>query len=147
VSHGLQGFVVNLVLRTCTCRGWDLTGIPCRHALAVMREERLKVEDYVDDFYSLEKYKKAYAETINPINGQNMWVKTSGDQIHAPSFKDTQKNLALKRRLEEGEKRDKQARSYGKVSTKGHKKTCSQCKQVGHTKRACNFAVFNTSFP
>jgi len=56
-----------------------------------MREERLKVEDYVDDFYSLAKYKKAYAETINPINGQNMWVKTIGDQIHEPPFEDTKK--------------------------------------------------------
>ena len=78
-------------LRTCTCRRWDLTGIPCQHALAVMREEGLKVEDYVDDFYSLAKYKKAYAETINPINGQNMWVKTIGDQIHEPPFEDTKK--------------------------------------------------------
>ena len=110
-------------------------GLDCyfgRHALAVKREERLKVSDYVDDFYSLEKYKKAYAEMINPINGQNMWVKIGGDQIHAPSFEDTKKNLAS---------------GYGKVSTKGHKKTCSECKQVGHTKRTCNFEVFNTSVP
>ena len=63
-----------------------------------------------------------------------MWVKASGDQIHAPSFEDAKKNLALKRRLEEGEKNSKQASANGRVSTKGHEKTCSQCKQVGHMK-------------
>ena len=95
----------------------------------------------MDDFYFLEKYKKAYKGTINPINGQNIRIKTSGDQIHAPSFQDAKKNLTLKRRLEEGEKSNKQASGYDKVSTKGHKKTCSKCKQVGHTKRTYNFEV------
>jgi len=109
-------------------------------------EKRLKVEDYVDDFYSLGKYRKAYIETISPINGQNMWVKTSVDQIYAPLFEDTKKNLALKRWLEQGEKSNKQAHSYGKVSMKGHRKTCSQCKQAGHTKRTYNFEVFTISF-
>ena len=83
-----------------------------------MREERLKVEDYVDDFYSLEKYKKAYKETINPINAQNMSVKASGDKIDAPSFEDTKKNLALKKRLKEGENSNKKAIVYGRVSIK-----------------------------
>ena len=95
---------------------------------------------------SFGKYKKAYKQTINPINSQNMWVKASGDQIHAPSFEDTKKNLALKRRLKEGQKSNKQESGYGRVSIEGHKKTCSQCKQVGHTKRTCNFEVCYSSF-
>ena len=70
-----------------------------------------------------------------------MWIKTSEGQIHVPSFEDAKKNLALKRRLEEGEKSKKQVGGYGKESTKGHKKTCSECKQVGHTKRTYNFEV------
>ncbi|KAK9074462.1 hypothetical protein SSX86_007060 [Deinandra increscens subsp. villosa] len=31
--HGSQ-YVVNMSHRTCTCRGWEITGIPCRHAVA-----------------------------------------------------------------------------------------------------------------
>jgi hypothetical protein len=34
VTHKHKQFVVNLVKRTCGCRQWDLTGIPCAHAMS-----------------------------------------------------------------------------------------------------------------
>jgi len=102
VKHGVQGFVVSLLDKTCSCKTWNLSGLPCAHARVAMREQRTKVEDYVHDYYSIEKYKKAYAYTINPINGRNLWEQV-GVQIHPPEFKDTKKNLAFKRRPEEGE--------------------------------------------
>lgn len=36
ISH-----TVNMDRRTCTCRRWDLTGIPCRHALKVIQDKNL----------------------------------------------------------------------------------------------------------
>jgi len=41
VKHGTNGFVVNMYAKTCTCKVWELSGIPCTHALAVMREEQI----------------------------------------------------------------------------------------------------------
>ncbi|XP_062013810.1 uncharacterized protein LOC133730190 [Rosa rugosa] len=32
--------VVNLAMRTCTCRRWDLTGIPCKHAISAIYMKR-----------------------------------------------------------------------------------------------------------
>ena len=29
VCHGFQGYVVSIVDKTCTCRVWELSGIPC----------------------------------------------------------------------------------------------------------------------
>ena len=46
----------------CTCH--------CYH-----KKQRQKVEDIMDDFYSINKYKKAFAYAINPINGCNLWVQ------------------------------------------------------------------------
>ena len=34
VKNGLQNFIVDLENRTCTCRKWDITGIPCCHAIS-----------------------------------------------------------------------------------------------------------------
>jgi len=75
ICHGFEGYVVSIMERTCTCRPWELSGILYLHAIAVMRGERQKVEDFVHDFYSIDKYKKAFAYAINPINGCNPWVK------------------------------------------------------------------------
>lgn len=43
VSHS-----VNLSLRTCVCRRWDMSGIPCCHALRVITEKKsLNREDFI----------------------------------------------------------------------------------------------------
>ncbi|KAK8696438.1 hypothetical protein V6N13_001573 [Hibiscus sabdariffa] len=43
--------VVDLVERSCSCRKWDLTRIPCPHAASVFRLNNLKPEDYVNECY------------------------------------------------------------------------------------------------
>jgi len=47
VTHGSQGFVVDMLAKTCTCKVWELSGIPCYHALAVMREENMDLTRFV----------------------------------------------------------------------------------------------------
>ncbi|CDY71685.1 BnaAnng38470D [Brassica napus] len=36
VRENNVGHSVHMTRRTCTCRKWDMTGIPCRHALRVI---------------------------------------------------------------------------------------------------------------
>ncbi|CAH9126317.1 unnamed protein product [Cuscuta epithymum] len=42
--------VVNLRDKTCTCRRWDLNGIPCKHGVSAIYANREKLEDYVSVF-------------------------------------------------------------------------------------------------
>ena len=43
-------FVVNLSERTCTCRAWQGSGIPCKHAIAYITSiPGAHLEDYVDE--------------------------------------------------------------------------------------------------
>jgi len=51
---------VNITERTCTCRLWQLTGLPCRHACAAMLYLNLKPEDYVDELLTMDKYNATY---------------------------------------------------------------------------------------
>ncbi|KAL2484727.1 MuDR family transposase [Abeliophyllum distichum] len=44
-------FVVDIDSRTCTCRKWDLTGIPCGHACAAILEKMGQPIHYVLDCY------------------------------------------------------------------------------------------------
>jgi len=99
------------------------------------------MEDFVHDFYSLNMYKKAFANAINPVNGCNQWVKQDLLAFLPPKFDVSLKNLALKRRPGEGDHSNKKVGSSEKLSKKGHQKTYLNCGVTGHTKRTRNKQV------
>jgi hypothetical protein len=62
-GSGFQ-FVVNLQERTCTCRKWQVSRIPCKHALAFITSlSDAPIEQYVDLYYSADKF-SAYSQLI-----------------------------------------------------------------------------------
>ena len=62
-------FVVYMEMKTCACKKWDLTGIPCQHACCCITENNEEPEKYVDECYSVETFNKVYSHVINPTNG------------------------------------------------------------------------------
>ncbi|PPE01709.1 hypothetical protein GOBAR_DD01245 [Gossypium barbadense] len=59
--------MVDLVENSCSCRNWDLTGIPCMHALAVIHLKDEFLETYID----------IYSNFIRPVRGPKQWVSLS----------------------------------------------------------------------
>ena len=53
---GRSGYkcVVNLEERTCSCRKWQVSGIPSKHAIAFITYLGEPLEKYVDMFYSVD---------------------------------------------------------------------------------------------
>jgi hypothetical protein len=51
VENGNDQYAVDLHKRTCACRKWDLTGIPCCHSIACMWHNHEVPEDYVASYY------------------------------------------------------------------------------------------------
>ncbi|XP_019151061.1 PREDICTED: uncharacterized protein LOC109147858 [Ipomoea nil] len=66
---------VDLEAKKCSCRVWDLTGIPCKHAICAIWKKYGKgsVTDFVHPCYSKETYLKVYAGCINPMTGPDEW--------------------------------------------------------------------------
>ena len=60
--------VVNIQLRECTCLQWQHTGKPCDHALAFLVKKRTlpHLDQYLSDYYSMEKFRVAYAGSVEP---------------------------------------------------------------------------------
>jgi hypothetical protein len=56
--------VVNLEERTCSCRKWQVSGIPCKHDIAFITYLREPLEKYVDNYYSVDKFRAAYESLI-----------------------------------------------------------------------------------
>ncbi|XP_062014543.1 uncharacterized protein LOC133731104 [Rosa rugosa] len=61
--------VVNLTMRTCTCRRWDLSGIPCKHAISAIYLKRHDPDDYVVACYLKKTYMSIYNNLIQPEGG------------------------------------------------------------------------------
>ncbi|CAL2274389.1 unnamed protein product [Prunus armeniaca] len=88
VSHIYgEEFVVDLRAKTCFCRRWNLCGIPCPHAISTIFQRCENPIAYVDDYYKLETYMKAYEPVIHPIPSMDQWSKCGLPPIKPPFYK------------------------------------------------------------
>jgi hypothetical protein len=56
--------VVQAEQRYCSCLEWQHIGKPCQHGLVVIIAQQMRgvgMEHFVDDYFSVENFKKAYA--------------------------------------------------------------------------------------
>ncbi|KAM1300063.1 hypothetical protein ACFX2H_011282 [Malus domestica] len=63
--RGGDQFIVDLTERICSCWGFNLTGIPCNHAIVAINYRQDKPEDYLDGCYS-KASSSAHEASSNP---------------------------------------------------------------------------------
>ncbi|XP_074282835.1 uncharacterized protein LOC141607383 [Silene latifolia] len=132
VDHRGKQKAVNLTRRTCSCKSWDLTGIPCPHAMFCIRDQRQEVIDYVDECYSKTTYIKAFQHPIVAMPGHEDWEKVDMAAPTPPPFKKLPGRPKLKkRRREVGEG------SNGQTKKLRQTRTCGRCGGNGHNKKTC----------
>ncbi|KAL9684882.1 hypothetical protein QQ045_022324 [Rhodiola kirilowii] len=103
VEHTTQGtYVSDLASRSCTCRIWDLTVIPCSHACAAIRHMRGNLADYVHQSYRKSEFLKAYESYISPIPGPSEWPRQGGEDVLPPTYK-RQAGRPRRRRIREAD--------------------------------------------
>jgi hypothetical protein len=117
---------VDLGKRECSCRRWQIGGKPCTHALHFIFSKGEKVDQYVDDCFSVAKFQTAYEPILMPIRGQSQWPKVQPDFEMIPP---------------------KLSRSAGRPRTRryknswvggtGRKHVCKRCGATGHLKKTC----------
>ncbi|KAJ6796871.1 uncharacterized protein M6B38_220680 [Iris pallida] len=66
-------WTVDVNARTCDCCVWDLTGLLCVHAVAVLLPSRPSWTMFSSPYYHASTYKKAYAGKIVPLPEQILW--------------------------------------------------------------------------
>ncbi|ESQ55732.1 hypothetical protein EUTSA_v10026773mg [Eutrema salsugineum] len=137
VSERGQNYTVKMKEKTCICRRWDLTGIPCRHVLRVVfdNKKKFKAEDLVSDWYLTSIWKDQYTDSIEPVNGSKFWKSSGEALIKAPP-----------REIVKGRKRkpEKRLKLITESPTKGKKLTnhgrtmhCYRCGLPGHYSIKC----------
>ena len=130
--HTIRGSLsVDIVRHECTCKAWQMSGIPCRHACAAIKACHLNVYDYVDDFFKLSSQEKIYSKCMIPVvtidkpdpNNYLLLNITSLPLLKPP-----------KTRPKGGRPRTK------RIESQFQKKkiyNCSYCHKPGHTRRSC----------
>ncbi|XP_071738935.1 uncharacterized protein [Rutidosis leptorrhynchoides] len=134
--------VVDLKDRSCSCRKWELTGMPCRHAVAAIWDMGRHsgnvgfIESWVHPVYRLDTWKYAYGFSINPVNGRSLWPKsTVPNTLLPPKVVKTAGRPKKNRRKTMDEKKPND--NKGKLSRKGKTVKCGTCGTYGHNKRGC----------
>ncbi|PPR86354.1 hypothetical protein GOBAR_AA34335 [Gossypium barbadense] len=112
--------VVDLVQNSCSCKNWDLTGIPCMHALAVIHVKYKFPETYVQTWHTKQTQIQIYSNFVSPVRGPKQWVSLSNIQPKLPPLLRKPPGRPTKvRRKEPDEQQTTERLSHNKRSCKG----------------------------
>jgi hypothetical protein len=150
-------YLVNLNLRTCSCRAWQSTGYPCSHALSVILTHQLPIHDYTESFFTLDAFRKTYSNAIIPPNVSDLAALTgplpppepanyvnesSDEEIDEEEDEEEDDILPPTIRRQPGRPRkertdaEKERRRLKRGSVRRIQK-CILCRAVGHSRRTC----------
>jgi hypothetical protein len=102
------------------------------------------MEHFVDDYFSVENFKKAYARRIESVGDKSCWPQVAiAEEVNAPIFKRSvgwQRNNRMKSCLEGGAAKKKHSIPEDEKEKKllRGKIKCPNCGQLGHRKAAQN---------
>jgi len=164
---------VKSYLHECSCLQWQHTGKPCQHALALITAQRsadVKLEDFVHDYYSVQRFKDAYKRLIEPLPDKTHWPKVDLPfSVGAPLDKKGPgrwRKLRIKGCLEGGSggktkkdaqeaanQADKDAELEAAEASKGKrqlirgKRKCNRCGELGHGESSYKCRLNGTKKP
>ncbi|XP_043725055.1 uncharacterized protein LOC122671729 isoform X2 [Telopea speciosissima] len=119
--------VVDIDHWDCSCKGWQITGLPCSHAIAVFECTGRSPYDYCSRYFTTESYRLTYTESIHPIsNIDRLTLKESANTTVTVTPPPT--------RRPPGRPKNKQT---GLKEVVKRQLQCSRCKSIGHNKTTC----------
>eukprot|EP00268_Persea_americana_P040560 TRINITY_DN40300_c0_g1_i6.p1 TRINITY_DN40300_c0_g1~~TRINITY_DN40300_c0_g1_i6.p1 ORF type:complete len:742 (-),score=94.17 TRINITY_DN40300_c0_g1_i6:207-2432(-) len=123
--------VVHLDRRSCSCRKWNILGIPCSHAVAAIKLKGLEPYDFCEHWFSTETYRSTYNDIVHATRDMGQWEK-SGMQVLPPRMRRPPgRPKTIKIHKEDGQR---------------NPVTCSYCKQKGHNRKTCHNSPLSRLF-
>jgi hypothetical protein len=119
---------VDLQTQNCSCREWQITGKPCKHALAwILSNIGLKICDYVHEYYSVARFRAAYEGRVELLPDRSQWPHFDlGFKVYPP---------LLGRRP--GGPKVVRIRGCLEANNSKKKVKCHRCGNFGHFAKTC----------
>ncbi|RYR58643.1 hypothetical protein Ahy_A05g024512 [Arachis hypogaea] len=124
----------NLSTSDCSCRRWQMSGLPCPHANSCITFKGLDLDSFVDDHYKKDAYLRCYQEVIHPLNRPDLWKRSQYDDVMPPPYWRPSHRPIKKRKRGP---RDEDNRSQTHLSRRGQTQRCSNYGALGHKKSGC----------
>ncbi|KAL9233448.1 hypothetical protein vseg_008448 [Gypsophila vaccaria] len=119
--------IVDIDSWDCSCKGWQLSGLPCCHALAVIGCIGRSSYEYCSRHFTVECYRLIYTETLSPIPSITTSLQNESSTtvvtVTPPPTRRPPGRPAKKK--------------FGSQETVKRQLQCSKCKGVGHNKSTC----------
>ncbi|KAL1202075.1 hypothetical protein V5N11_015018 [Cardamine amara subsp. amara] len=120
--------VVDIENHSCLCRRWQIYGFPCSHAVGALLSCKEDVYKYTESCYTVENYRRSYAETVEPVSDKVQWKEKDSERdgeniIRTPKV---MRGAPRKRRI--------RAEDRDRVKRPVH---CGRCNQLGHFRTTC----------
>ncbi|XP_060212225.1 uncharacterized protein LOC132639844 [Lycium barbarum] len=124
-----KNYVVNLQEMSCQCREWQISGVPCKHALCCMTHIRDDPTRFVHPLLTRDFYVKSYSKTINPAPDESKWPAVDHPVVCPREDIEKQRGRKPKKIKRELDEQPAKKRSVHC--------TCTICHQIGHNSRTC----------
>ncbi|KAL2895035.1 Poly [ADP-ribose] polymerase [Bienertia sinuspersici] len=120
--------LLSLNNQTCACGQWQISGIPCRHGMRAILDSKLNPHAFVDEWFSVRRYKATYANGIKSMPDLEQWPKFNMPEILPPELKRGIGRPCRNRKRDDTEERKgKRAKTV----------RCSKCQDFSHNAKTC----------
>ena len=135
-------YIVNLEEHTCDCRRWQVSGIPCAHALAILLHLRKDPFSYVARYFQSRLYQQTYACPIYPISDPMEWMpdfEFLNSDSDDDADEDIPSTLPPNTRRPSGWPKNTRDRNSPERDEDQPKKLyrCSRCDGFGYNRKTC----------
>ncbi|CAD6206977.1 unnamed protein product [Miscanthus lutarioriparius] len=120
--------------KKCECRRWDLIGIPCSHAIACLKHERILEDSVLPHCYSIEAFQNAYNFQIFSCSDKTNWQNVGGTEVKPPKY---EKKLGRPSKARKKAPHEQQGRNGPRLSKHGVTMHCSHCGKPDHNVARC----------
>ncbi|GKA65638.1 transposase, MuDR, MULE transposase domain protein, partial [Tanacetum coccineum] len=128
VFNKLEVHQVYLVAFQCSCRKWQLSGLPCGHVYAVCRVSGLtNCNLWAKPWFKKKTLKSAYQEMVYPLKDLKMWQAPNDLQLVLPP-------VMIKRPAG----RPKNKKRILSTNESATIPSCTRCGMEGHNRNGCN---------
>jgi len=134
--------IVDINARTCDCRRWQLTGVPCCHAISCLRSERIPPESVFAACYSVHAFRNAYGSNIWPCKDKTEWKNVNGPEVLPPVY---EKKIGRPPKSRREQPQEVQGKNGPTLSRHGVVIHCKHCSDAGHNSSGCKYKKMGLS--